>query len=73
MLERFQPKIAMEVSPYVHDEENNSFEALIELLKDCKYSLLHARTLQPLPLDAARLRELVPDGAGINVIAEAGR
>jgi FkbM family methyltransferase len=73
MLARFQPKIVMEVSPYVHDEENNSFEALIGLLKDCKYSLLHARTLQPLPLDAAHLRELVPDGAGINVIAEAGR
>jgi FkbM family methyltransferase len=73
LLARFQPKIVMEVSPYVHDEENNSFEALITLLKDCKYSLLHARTLEPVPLDAARLRELIPDGAGINVIAEAGR
>jgi FkbM family methyltransferase len=73
LLARFQPKIVMEVSPYVHDEENNSFEALIALLKDCKYSLLHARTLEPVPLDAASLRELIPDGAGINVIAEAGR
>jgi FkbM family methyltransferase len=69
-LARFRPRIVMEVSPYVHDEENNSFEALIELLKDSKYSLLHARTMHPLPLDAARLRELIPDGAGINVIAE---
>ena len=60
----------MEVSPYIHDEENNSFEALIELLKDSKYSLRHARTMHSMPLDAAHLRELIPDGAGINVIAE---
>lgn len=69
-LERFRPKILMEVSPYVHDEENNSFEALIDLFKRCKYSFRHARTLEPVPLDPAQLRRLIPDGAGINVIAE---
>ena len=69
-LTRFKPTILMEISPYVHDEENNSFEALIDLLRDCEYSLRHARTLKPVPLDAAQLRRLIPDGASINVIAE---
>jgi hypothetical protein len=40
----------MEVSPYVHDEESNSFEALIDLLRDCKYSFRDVRTRKAGPL-----------------------
>jgi FkbM family methyltransferase len=71
VLTKCKPKILMEISPYVHDEENNSFEVLIDLLRDCKYSFRNARTLQPVPVNAAQLRRLIPDGASINVIAEA--
>jgi hypothetical protein len=57
----------MEISPYVHAEENNSFASLIDLLKECHYSLRNAT--KPLVLDAEYLSRLVPDGSGINVVA----
>lgn len=69
LLERFRPVLLMEMSPYVHAEEHNSFAALVALLRDAGYSLQHAGTWAPLPLDAGELEALIPDGASINVIA----
>lgn len=71
VLQRFRPTIVMEVSPYVHAEEEQSFDSLIVLLRDLGYSLRHASTGKSLPLDASKLRAIVPDGAGINVIGQA--
>jgi FkbM family methyltransferase len=69
LLKRFRPVLLMEMSPYVHAEQKNSFEALVALLRDAGYSLQHASTWAPLPLDATELEALIPDGASINVIA----
>jgi FkbM family methyltransferase len=69
-LKRFRPALVMEMSPYVHAEERSSFEAMIELLKECRYFIRDAATLKPVPLDAAGLQKLIPDGAGMNVIAQ---
>jgi len=69
LLKRFHPVLLMEMSPYVHAEENNSFASLVELLREAGYSLQHADTWAPLPLDVAELEALIPDGASINVIA----
>jgi hypothetical protein len=68
LLYRWQPVIVMEISPYVHEEEGNSFPDLISLLRDNGYSLVDER-LRPLPLEADRLTEMIPGGAGINAIA----
>jgi FkbM family methyltransferase len=71
-LARFQPTLVMEMSPYIHAEENYSFEDLVQLLRDCRYSLQDATAWRPVPLHAQQLRELIPDGSSINVIARPG-
>jgi FkbM family methyltransferase len=68
-LARFRPLLVMEMSPYVHAEENYSFEELIAVMKDSGYSLQDGDTWESVPLDAADLRQLIPDGCSINVIA----
>ncbi len=68
-LTKFRPTLVMEISPYVHSEQNQSFGRLIELLRDTGYSLQEASTRKALPLRADELEALIPDGAGINVIA----
>jgi FkbM family methyltransferase len=68
-LARFQPRLLMELSPYVHDEQGHGFDALVTLLRDAGYSLQDAGTRKILPLDTDQLRALIPDGAGINVVA----
>jgi FkbM family methyltransferase len=70
-LTKFRPTMVMEMVPYVHAEHSNSFSALVELLAQIGYSLQHADTWELLPLDAHKLEAMIPDGAGINVIARA--
>jgi len=65
----FKPVLVMEMSPYIHAEQNSSFSGLIALFRDAGYSIQHAGTRKPLPLQAGALEALIPDGAGINVIA----
>lgn len=68
-LARFQPILLMEMSPYVQDEQEHGFAALVDLLKEMQYSLYEAGGGEPLPLDAGSLRGLIPDGASLNAIA----
>lgn len=69
LLKKFRPVLLMEMSPYVHAEQNNSFAALVDLLREAGYSLQHATSWASLPLSATELEALIPDGASINVIA----
>ena len=69
VLSRFRPVLVMEIAPYVHVEKAGNFEALIALLRDAGYSLHDAHSGKPLPLRAPDLEALIPDGAGINVVA----
>ncbi len=68
-LRKLRPVILMELSPYVHVEQGNSFGSLIDLLGNVGYSLEEVGTRRKLPLDAAGLEKLIPDGASINAIA----
>jgi hypothetical protein len=72
-LARFQPTLLMEMSPYVQDEQEHGFDALVSLLRDAVYLIEDASTGKPLPLQAGELRALIPDGAGINVVARPQR
>jgi FkbM family methyltransferase len=72
-LKRFGPTLVMEMSPYVHAEEQNSFDALVALLREAGYSLRNSASWKPLPLSASELEALIPDGASINVIARIER
>ena len=69
VLEAFRPVLVMEMSPYVHAEQQQDFAALIALLRDAGYSIQDAASWKPLPLEAGELEALIPDGASINVIA----
>ena len=73
LLTRLHPVLLMEMSPYVHAEEQNSFADLVALLRDAGYAIRDAATWRPLPLDEAKLERLIPDGASINVIARSAR
>ncbi len=70
-LRRFQPLLVMEMSPYVHAEQHQSFAEFVELLKSASYSLRNTDNGKAVPLDAAELQRLIPDGASINVVARA--
>jgi FkbM family methyltransferase len=71
-IQRFHPILVMEMSPYVHAEHNYNFGDFITLLRNSGYSVRDADTWQPVPLDAAQLERIIPDGASINVVAQAG-
>jgi len=70
-LRRFRPLLVMEMSPYVHAEQHQSFAEFVELLKSASYSLRNTDNGKAVPLDAAELQRLIPDGASINVVARA--
>lgn len=69
-LRRFRPILVMEMSPYVHAELHHNFAEFVGLLKTAGYFLRNAENGQPMPLDAAQLERLIPDGASINVVAQ---
>lgn len=68
-LARFHPTLVMEMSPYIHAEHQHSFAEFVALLAAFQYSLTDADSGAPVPLDAAQLQRLIPDGASINVVA----
>lgn len=70
-LRRFQPLLVMEMSPYVHAEQHQSFADFVELLKSLSYSLRNTDNGKAVPLYATELQRLIPDGASINVLARA--
>ena len=68
-LRQFHPVLVMEMSPYIHAEHGHDFAEFVALLKNAGYALKNADNGQPVPLDAAQLERLIPDGASINVVA----
>lgn len=68
-IERFRPPIIMEMAPYVLDEVEGRFEAVLEILERADYELRSFPSNRPLELRAEEIRRAVPDGCGINVLA----
>jgi FkbM family methyltransferase len=68
---RFHPILVMELAPYLHEESNNHFTELVELLKTSGYSLKNADNGKPVPLDVDQLHTLIRDGASMNAVAQA--
>jgi FkbM family methyltransferase len=68
-LKTFRPVILMELSPYVLAERGRSLEELQDILRLAGYRLCRLDRDDTLPMDPAQLREIVPDGASLNVIA----
>ncbi len=72
-LAKFRPDLVMEMSPYIQTGQDYGFGALVALLRDAGYSIQDISTWKPLPLDVDELEALIPDGAGINVVARPGK
>jgi FkbM family methyltransferase len=70
-LTRWHPTIIMELAPYVLEEQGGSLAELVELLGDYGYALYHTDSGEPLAMDAAKLLQLIPHGASLNVLARA--
>lgn len=70
LLRTQRPAMILEISPCVYAAAApHRFEDFIEILKALDYRLLDETHFQPLALDAARLRALVPPPGGINAVA----
>lgn len=65
---RHRPVMIMELSPYGFAEAGGSLEELLSLLSECGYRLRELGSDRALPMDAAALQSMIPDGGGINVV-----
>jgi len=71
-LERFRPSIVMEMAPYVLDEEEGTLEGIVRLLRDAGYGFTDISSGKRLQASADELRRFIPDGTGVNVLAQSG-
>jgi FkbM family methyltransferase len=68
-IDRFCPAILIELAPHVHEEEGYSFDELITFFDERGYRFFNANGGKDVPVDATRLRTIIPDGGCINVLA----
>lgn len=68
-LRRWSPIIVMELAPYVLEEQQSSIEELVEILAGNGYSLFSLDGKREVRLEAKAIRQLIPEGASLNVVA----
>jgi len=68
-LEKYKPKMLLELCPYVLEEHGDSFEEMLSLLYNYNYQLFSEDGKNKLPKDASELRKLIPKNGGINALA----
>lgn len=69
LLEKYHPKVFLEVSPHVHDEKSpTQFANLLQLFEKNGYEFYDFKN-HPISMKEAELRQLIPDGGSINVLA----
>ncbi len=73
LLRNSRPTFLMELSPYVLDERGSSLEELLSYFAPHGYRFYDERSERPLPSSPEDLRQLVGDGASINVIARSDK
>jgi len=69
-LERFRPSIVIELAPYVLDEQEGALEGVVSLLRSTGYDFTDIASDKKLDASADALRAAIPDGAGVNVLAQ---
>jgi FkbM family methyltransferase len=73
VLHEMHPSIFMELSPAYFEDSPGSFDELIGLLLSHGYAFYSIPRLRPLPATANGLRQLIPDGASMNVMLRSDR
>jgi FkbM family methyltransferase len=68
-IERFHPRIVLELCPYVLEEHGHSLAELLDLLGGRSYQLHSLDGASRLPTEASALERLIPKGGGINALA----
>jgi FkbM family methyltransferase len=68
-LAKFRPRVLMELAPYLFDRNPAAFDGLIECFRSLDYTLQEANSGRPMTLDATAIKQAIPVGASINVIA----
>jgi FkbM family methyltransferase len=69
LLSEYRPIFVMELSPYGLEHFGGSLPELLEIFAKSGYELRELNNRKRLPMDASRLRRMIPDGSGRNVIA----
>ena len=69
-LKRERPLIIIELAPYTIVETGHSLEELLDILGTSGYTLTALKSGQPLQTNPRVLRELIPSGCSINVLAK---
>ena len=68
-LQKFKPRIMIELAPYVHGEDPGEFDQLIESITSMGYELKDMATGRLLPKTPEALRQSIPEMGGLNVLA----
>ena len=68
-LEEFKPRIMLELAPYVYAENPTNFDQLLKLLWEGGYEIEDVASENKLPEDASKVRAMIAEGGGMNVIA----
>jgi FkbM family methyltransferase len=68
-LQKFKPRIMIELAPYVHGESPGEFDQLIESITRMGYELKDMATGRLLPKTPGALRRSIPEMGGLNVLA----
>jgi FkbM family methyltransferase len=69
VLSEERPALLIEIAPHVQDEVSGRLEELIETIAKSGYALERPSSGAALPLDASKLREIIGDGASMDVLA----
>lgn len=65
---KYKPKIILELCPHLFAEHGDTFESMLELLKEFGYRLYSEDHQKPLPTQLSELTKLIPDEGGINAL-----
>lgn len=71
LLDRWHPTIVMELAPYVLEEQGSSVEELLSILVGHGYSLFTLDGNTVISTNPQQIRQLIPEGASLNVLAKA--
>lgn len=68
-LEESKPRIMLELAPYVYAENPGKFDQLLKLLWGGGYEIAEVASGRKLPEDATKVRSMIAEGGGMNVLA----
>jgi len=69
VIEKSRPKIMLELAPYVYGENLHKFDELLDDLWHMGYQISDMATGRLLPQNSAKIRMIIPEAGGLNVLA----